>query len=82
MPRVRHGDGRGHVTGCWIDALNHIDTGRPERARPGGVDPADYGVPEPVSAAPPAGPHAVEAAGISFLEGNSNLGDAVRLATP
>jgi len=28
------------------------------------------------------GPHADEVAGISFLEGNSNLGDAVRLATP
>ena len=26
------------------------------------------------------GPHADEAAGISFLEGNSNLGDAGRLA--
>ncbi len=28
------------------------------------------------------GPHADEVAGISFLEGNSNLGDAVRLANP
>jgi hypothetical protein len=27
------------------------------------------------------GPHASEVAGVSFLEGNSNLGDA-RLATP
>jgi hypothetical protein len=26
------------------------------------------------------GPHASEVAGINFLEGNSNLGDAVRLA--
>ena len=52
VPRVRHRDGRGHVTVCWIDALNHIDIGRPERACPGGVDPADLGVPEPVSAAP------------------------------
>jgi hypothetical protein len=26
------------------------------------------------------GPHAGEAAGVSFLEGNSNLGDAQRLA--
>ena len=28
------------------------------------------------------GPHASEVAGINFLEGNSNLGDATRLATP
>ena len=28
------------------------------------------------------GPHASEVAGISFLEGNSNLGDAARLAAP
>jgi hypothetical protein len=28
------------------------------------------------------GPHAAEAAGIHFLEGNSNFGDAVRLAGP
>ncbi len=28
------------------------------------------------------GPHASEVAGINFLEGNSNFGDAARLATP
>ncbi len=28
------------------------------------------------------GPHADEVAGIGYLEGNSNLGDAVRLAQP
>jgi hypothetical protein len=28
------------------------------------------------------GPHASEVAGVNFLEGNSNLGDAVSLATP
>jgi hypothetical protein len=37
-----------------------------------------------MSAATPenTGPHADEVAGINFLEGNSNRGDAVRLATP
>ena len=29
-----------------------------------------------------AGSHTDEVAGINFLEGNSNLGDAIRLATP
>ena len=28
------------------------------------------------------GPHAHEVAGVGFFEGNSNLGDAVRLARP
>src|SRR5690242_18567026 len=52
IPRVLYRDHRGHLTVCWIDALNNIDIGRPERACPDGVDPADFGVPEPVSPAP------------------------------